>query len=353
MIKKIHLKNFRRFDDLVLDVQSPLLILSGRNAAGKTTILEAIYLCSTSKSHRTNELNELITAGREYAVCEIEASKRLKMILSAQGKSLFINQREISKLSDFIGNLQVVMFSPYDLRLIQGSKAERRRFLDMELSLLDKSYLRASAAYKRLLKERNDLLKTQNIDMKYLDVLTKQLIEVLDILYHKRIEFIHELNTYLRQISSDMQIEEIRLEYEKTYGEDIYASFKAKEKTDILTRVTSIGSHRDDFRIFIDNLDAGAYASEGQIRTICIAIKLAVKEYITFKTTEEPVLLLDDVFAALDKNRIESLTKYVKRSRQTFITTTSILEIPDELLKNASVLRIDSYKKEIQDGKQQ
>jgi len=170
MIKNIKLTNFRVFNDLELQTNNSLVILSGKNATGKTSILEAIYLCSTSKSHRVNNLEGIINHGNDFAICEIEANKKIKMVISKEGKALYINKNEISKISDFIGNLNVVMFSPYDLCLIQGAKGDRRRFLDLEVSLLDKSYLKASTAYKKVLKERNDLLKGNNLDLKYLDV---------------------------------------------------------------------------------------------------------------------------------------------------------------------------------------
>lgn len=345
MIKKIHLKNFRIFDELNLDTNNSLVILSGKNATGKTSILEAIYLCSTSKSHRTNDIESIISHNKDFSMCEIDSNNKYRLVISKNGKASFINKKEIKKISDFIGNLQVVMFSPSDLSLIQGSKAIKRRFLDMEISLLDKSYLKASIAYKKLLKERNELLKENNIDLVYLDVLTKGLITELEQIYKKRIEFINRINILLESISFKMNIEKIKLVYNSTYNpEDIYKSFKLKEKIDIYNKNTGIGTHRDDIAILINDLDAGVYASEGQARTICIVIKLALKEYIEKYLNIEPILLLDDVFAALDKRRIESLTKYVLSNKQTFITTTSILEIPDELLKNASVLRIESKK---------
>ena len=347
MIKNIHLKNFRIFDELNLDTNNSLVILSGKNATGKTSILEAIYLCSTSKSHRTNDIESIISHNKDFSLCEIESFDKYKLVISKKGKSSFINKKEIKKISDFIGNLQVVMFSPSDLALIQGSKAVKRHFLDMEISLLDKSYLKASIAYKKLLKERNELLKANNVDLVYLDVLTKSLINELEIIYNKRLDFIKHLNIFLESISSNMNIEKIKLVYNPTYDPiDIYKSFKSKEKLDIYNKVTNIGAHRDDVTILINELDASIYASEGQARTICIVIKLALKEYIEKYLNKEPILLLDDVFAALDKRRIESLTKYVLKNKQTFITTTSILEIPDELLKNASVLRIESKKGE-------
>lgn len=346
MIKNISLKNFRLFNNLNLDVNNSLIIFSGANATGKTSILEAIYLCSTSKSHRTNDLLSIIKENEEFSICEIDSDKHLKLVLSKSGKSLFINKREIKKISDFIGNLKVVMFSPSDLSLIKGSKADKRHFLDIEISLIDNLYLKASTAYKKLLKERNDLLKNQNIDKKYLDIITTELVRYLDIIYKKRIGFINEINLFLEKIAIELNVEKIELRYNKTYDDDILKSFKKKEILDINTHVTNIGCHRDDFTVLINNHDAQEYASEGQARTICIALKLALKQYITKVTNVEPILLLDDVFAALDKKRIQSLTKYVLNNHQTFITTTSILEIPDELLKTANVLRIENIIKE-------
>lgn len=345
MISRIQLKNFRLFEEFQLTTSASLVILSGKNAVGKTSVLEAVYLCSTSKSHRSTDLSTLILTDKEYALCEVEADALYKVVLSKEGKALFINRSEIKKSSEFIGNLSVVLFSPYDLSLVQGAKGDKRRFLDLEISLLDKAYLQASALYKRLLKERNDVLKQPQYDRRYLDILTKDLCGYLEIIYQKRVGFLKSLNGYLKSITEAMRLEPITLEYQATYGEDIYSSFKQKEKQDILSKTTNIGAHRDSFGIYINGQDASVYASEGQIRTVCIALKLALKEYITAIRQEEPILLLDDVFAALDKTRIACLTEYVKRNKQTFITTTSILEIPDELLKNAQVIRIEGNKK--------
>jgi len=344
MISEIKLHNFRVFDDYSIKVENPLVIFSGPNATGKSSVLEAIYLCSTSKSHRTNDLETLIKHDSDFTTCEIVSNKRIKMVISHEGKSLFINKSEIKKMSDFIGNINVVMFSPSDLELVTGGKAEKRHFLDLEISILDKSYLKYSSMYKKALKERNEALKVANPDLVYLDIITKELSEYALEIYQKRIQFIDCLNSELKVVCRNMNVEDISITYNKTYGDNIYESFKSKEKLDLYNRVTNIGPHRDDFTININSLDASEYASEGQMRTIIIAIKLALKEYISKITGNEPVLLLDDVFAALDKKRIQNLTKYVNLSKQTFITTTSILEIPDELLKNALVIRMDSKK---------
>ncbi len=340
MLKEINIKNFRRFSNLNLNVNNSLVILAGLNATGKTTILEAIYLISTSKSHRTNEIETVIKNDEQFAICQISADREYKMVISKTGKALFIDGGEINKTSEFIGRINVVMFSPSDLALINGAKGEKRRFLDLELSILDKSYLSASSHYKKILKERNEALKGNNVDLKYLEILTLDLVKYCKIIATKRIEFLEALNVILNDICNDMRIEGIKLKYNKTYGDDIALSFKNKLNSDLFTKTTGIGIHRDDFSILLNDLDATKYASNGQARTIIIAIKLALKKYITNITGQEPVLLLDDVFAALDKKRIESITKYVNNSQQVFITTTQIEEIPSELLKNALVIHL-------------
>ena len=342
MISKISLKNFRCFNDITLDISNSLVILSGKNATGKTSILEAIYLCSTSKSHRTNDLDTIIKNDKEFFIIEIEDFKKYKYVYSKVGKSLFINKCEINKVSEFIGNLFVVMYSPLDIELIHGTKSSKRKFLDMEISLLDKKYLNDLNIYKKILSERNNLLKQNDIDLKLLDVIDKNMATYNNLIYQKRIEFINDLNKYLKIITKDLEMEDINLVYKNTYdASSMYEYIKKHEKTDILTKVTNIGIQRDDFLILIDSKDSKEYASEGQARLICIIIKLALKLYIENKYNIEPILLLDDVFAALDKDRISRLIKYILNTKQAFISTTSVIEIPDELLKKAFVIRME------------
>ena len=342
MIQSIKLKNFRRFKELSIDTKNQIVIFSGPNAVGKTSVLEAIYLTATSKSHRTNELDSLILTDEQFSIIEIEEKKKYKIILSKEGKRNYINNVEYSKISDFIGNLKIVMFSPSDLELIQGSKAVRRRFLDMDISLLDKTYLRALNAYKKILKERNEILKKySNDDDLILKVLTTQLIEQIRIIYDRRNLFLENINKELKHITNILECENIELKYLPTYDiNNLNASFENKKKYDIVSKTTNIGSHRDDFSIEINNLDAYEYASEGQKRTIVLAIKLALKELYKNQYSEEPILLLDDIFAALDQKRINHIMAYINSKSQTFITTTSIFNIPDELLKNAKVIRL-------------
>ncbi len=262
-------------------------------------------------------------------------------MLSENGKSLFINDKEIKKSGEYLGNFNVCMIAPADISIVSGSKQDKRRFLDLSISILDKKYINELSKYKKYLNERNSILKSSSLDKVILDITTDNLINSLKYIYESRIRLIDDINTYLDEICKNMKIEHIELKYEPTYNpENIKKSFDFKLESDLLYKTTQIGSHRDSFKILINNLDAKDFASEGQSRIIYIAIKLALKKIITIKNSE-PVLLLDDIFQALDKERIKALTEYVKESKQVFITTTSVLEIPDEILKNAVVIRIE------------
>lgn len=341
MIKNIELENFRKFKSLNINTESKIVILTGPNAIGKTSVLESIYLTSTSKSHRTTELKDVIEENSEYSIIKINSNKRFKLVLSKDGRKSFINEKEYSKLSDFIGNLNVMMFSPLDIELITGQKGTRRRFLDIEISLLDKLYLKEITAYRKLLKERNELIKLYKEENKLmLDVITNQLIEILNVVANKRIRFINLINDYLKCISNKLECESIELNYLPTYDlKNINKSFENKLAYDLISKTTNIGLHRDDFEIKINNKDISSFGSEGQMRNTILAIKLAIME-IYKKENKDIILLLDDVFASIDQKRINKIMEYIKTEKQTFITTTSLFNIPDELLKEAKIIKL-------------
>lgn len=341
MIQNLRLTHFRKFTSLKLDFKSKTVIFTGPNAIGKTSILEAIYLISTSKSHRTNDLTSLIQNNEDNAMIELQAEKNFKILLSTQGKQSYINGINYPKLSDFIGGFPVVMFSPSDLELIQGSKSARRRFLDLELSLIDKSYLRAIMNYKKLVKERNELLKIYTEEKKLvLDVITKQIFEYITKIYHIRTKFLEHMNQKLELVCKQLESEKIELSYLPTYGiNHLEKSFNSKLSYDLLTKTTNIGLHRDDFKVSIAGLEAKEFASEGQLRNATLAIKLALKE-LKEENGQSIILLLDDVFASIDQKRINHIMEYIKDEHQAFITTTSLFNIPDVLLKTSQIIRL-------------
>lgn len=341
MIDFLKLNNFRKFQEIQFKFNRPLIIFVGPNATGKTSVLEAIYLIATTKSHRTSELEALIYENEPFAKIELQCIKNLKLILTKTGKQGFVNEAYFSKTSEFIGEVSVVMVSPSDIDLILGTKSIRRRFLDLELSLLDKSYLRSVMVYKKILKERNEILKIYTKDQEIiLNVLTNQLIEQLHIIFKKRMDFLDTLNLKLSAVCKNLNCEEIKLTYISSYDiQNVEESYHSKLKYDILTKTTNIGIHRDDFSIKINELFAKDYASEGQMRNAVLAIKLALLDLYKMKN-KDSILLLDDVFSSIDQKRINHILEYIKNEPQTFITTTSIFNIPDVLLKDAQIIKL-------------
>ena len=218
---------------------------------------------------------------------------------------------------------------------------DKRRFLDIEISTLNKDYLKLISEYKKILEERNEALKASNIDKTYIGILTDELIKKIEKIHEIRTNFIEMLNYELINISKNLEFCKINLKYIPTYDiKNLTKSYKDKLDLDIKTRSTNIGIHRDEFKIFIDDNDAEVFASLGQKRMIAIEIKLALKEVIKKLIGVEAILLLDDIFATLDNKKVNKLIEYIKDAKQAFITTTSVFEIPEELLKNASVIRV-------------
>lgn len=346
MIKNINLKGFRIFKNINLNINNNLIILVGPNASGKTSILESIYLISRCKSHRTNDLNNLINNDSNFSIININNDDNIyKMIISKNGKKVLINENEYNKISDYIGNIKTVMFSPNNLNLIYGSKNERREFLDFEISMIDKKYLYEMKKFRKFLKERNEILKIYDNNKKIiLDVVTKELIDSEKIIFDYRKKFIDDINIYVEKIHKNLYGENLKLKYLPNVEKDnLENNYNNKLEYDLLTKMTNNGIHRDDLGFILNDKDASKYASQGQVRSIVLSIKIAVFYYFKKIYKNDVILLLDDVFSELDNNRINSLIKLLADDNQTFITTTNIDLIP-KILKEKS--QIINFKKE-------
>lgn len=343
MINNIHLKNIRLYEDTTLNINNNLVILVGPNACGKTTILESIYLISKAKSHRTNNIENIIKDNEDFGIIEINENKKYKMIISKGGKQLLINNVLYKKISDFIGNIKAIMFSPSDLNLVYGSKADRRQFLNTELSIINKKYIYEINKYNKILKERNEILKNYTNDKNViLNVITDELIECGKIIYKYREDFINNLNKYIRKIHNDLYKEDLYLKYVPSIKYDDFDKiYKEKLDYDILTKSTSRGIHRDDFLFVINNNNAISYSSQGQVRSIVLSLKISLLYYMRKLFGNNICLLLDDVFSELDNDRVLSLVKFLINENQTFITTTSIDLIPNALKVKAQIIYIE------------
>ncbi|MFH5881425.1 DNA replication/repair protein RecF [Liberiplasma polymorphum] len=354
IIKQLELSSFRIYNTLNLEFHPNLNIIIGDNAQGKTSILEAIHLLGLTKSHKLSKDEDIIQKGAEYAkisaLCDFKDKKtQLNMVLSKGGKKVKYNRIEMTKLSDYIGLLNVVMFSPEDLDLIKGAPLERRRFLDLEIGQLSKNYINDLTHYRRLLKERNDVLKgisLKKFDHITLEVITDQLIHYAEKIVTKRKTFIESLNNHLTETIPLISEEDpvVKIVYEPSIEKDFKKALEKKEPIDILTGSTSLGPHRDDYGFYYDDDVVKNFASQGQIRTIVLALKLAVTEMIFAKRGHYPIVLLDDVFSELDYKRQESIIYKLNKNAQIFITTTDLNQINKKYIKESTVFEIHAGK---------
>ena len=348
MIKHIKLSNFRKFKLFDEDINSNLVIFKGKNAIGKTSILESIYLISTFKSHRTNSYLNLIKENSNFAKIEIDADSKYEIIISENGKKGLVDKVEIKKASDYIGRLKCVMFSPEDIKIVSGGNSNKRNFLDLEISLLNKRYLEVLKESKYFLSQRNQLLKKYDAkkDKKILDFLTLELSKREKLIILSRIKFLNMINEKINEIHKQIKNDEvIKFKYISSFKDiDDESKYHDNLEQDLLYKMTLRGIGRDYYKISINGNDIEAYASEGQLKNIAISLKIALVKIMKEYTNKEVILLLDDVFSLLDKNRINNLYELLKLSNQTFITCVDSIEL-DKKLKDEALI-IDLEKKE-------
>ena len=349
-IKSIKLNNFRCYDTKSIDFSPNINIIYGQNAVGKTSILESIAYLGLLKSFRDAKDGDLIKNDESYffingKFVEDEDNNVVDITASYndKGKHIKKNSYIYQKNSDYIGYFNVVSFDPSDLELVKGAKALRRRFLNINISQIDKEYMLSIIRYNKILKKRNDYLKNEDkkdIDLVYLDTLTTMLAKEAKYIIRKRSEFLNELNPYIKECSLKMtgSKEEVELIFSpNSTAENVEKEYRLKEKYDIAAKKTTIGPHRDDILVLINKKDASIYASQGQIRTAVISIKLALSEYMK-KMNNKQIILLDDVFSELDMQRQEDLLNILSEKNQIFITSTGIEHINQAILSKSNLI---------------
>ncbi len=327
MIKTVNLRNFRNHESLHLNIEQPLVYIHGPNGSGKTSILESIYFCATTKSHRATDEKEMIQTNKPFAQVKVTTNDhKYEITVSNKGKRIAIDGVDKRKISEFIGHIPVVMFAPKDLQLITGSPSDRRQFLDMEMMQIDQSYVHILNKYRKILKQRNALLKRiqPQDDYTFLNILGEQLYEVGIELIKKRREFIRDLNALLQNRYQLFSTHKVSLMYRPDVDEKGFKKHLEKnQKADITYQTTLTGPHRDDFYTDFNGFDAKRYASQGEQRLIVISLKLGLLALIEKKTHKQAILLLDDVLSELDLQK-----------QKTFITN---LPEHDQIIMNSAL----------------
>lgn len=336
-IKKLNLKNFRNYCDESIDFSDGMNVLYGRNAQGKTNCAEAVYYLCTGTSPRSKREKQLIKHGEEYAEISAIAEGRYGNIeiyakIFENGREMRLNGNKIARNADVLGNLFSVFFSPHELRLIQDGPDERRRFLNVSISQLSRPYYVALARYNKILEQRNNLLKEKDLDAVYdsLPVWDEQLCKYAAIIAIKRAEYLDMLSPLAKSAHAFLTDggEELSISPGRKYrGSEeeirsrLYSELSENYERDIRLGFTGSGPHRDDMDIAIDGADAKTFASQGQMRTAALAVKLAEVGIFKELSGEYPVLVLDDVMSELDLPRRKKLVERTV-GLQTILTCT-------------------------------
>ncbi|MDR2546759.1 MAG: DNA replication/repair protein RecF [Lachnospiraceae bacterium] len=340
-IKSLELNNYRNYESLKIDFCEGTNILYGENAQGKTNILEAIYVSSTTKSHKSTKDKDIISFNEEeghirtYIVKNDDTTKVDIHLRNAKSKGIAINNERIRRAADLMGVLNVVFFAPEDLAIIKQGPVERRRFADMELCQLDKVYLDSLNNYNKIVNQRGKLLRDIPFNPSLADTITvwdEQMVTYGSLIIERRKQFANQLNEITRRIHKKLTgfKEELSIYYEpNTTVFDFADKLSQSLEKDIRLKQTTVGPHRDDFSFFVNGVDIRKFGSQGQQRTAALSLKLSELELIKKITNETPVLLLDDVLSELDSNRQNFLLNSIG-SIQTIITCTGL----DEFVNN-------------------
>lgn len=363
-LSELSLKKFRNYIDINISLKNGINILIGKNAQGKTNFLESIYVLSLTHSHRTNNDRDLINWDNNEAYIGGKLVKKtgiipIELIIGKKGKKGKVNHLEQTKLSTYVGNINVVLFAPEDLKIVKGSPSIRRQFMNQEFGQISPKYLYNLSQYKSILKQKNNYLKkikyNKSSDLLYLDVLNDQLSAYGAEIVKARKKFLKKLEKWSQDLYGKISqnAEKLTFDYNNQVSEktddsiDIFyekykKKFKEYQKKEIDQGTTLIGPHRDDLLFKLNNKNVQSFGSQGQQRSVALAVKLSEIDLMKEVTGEYPILLLDDVLSELDDFRQTHLLKAIQSKVQTFLTTTSLSGIIEKLIDTPKIFKVNS-----------
>ena len=360
-LKKIKLHNFRNYEKLSISLTKGINIIYGKNAQGKTNLLESIYVLGFTKSHRAFIDDSLIRINNEYLTIEGIINKdkidsKFNIYIDKTKKVLKYNDNIVKKVNNYISLVNIIIFYPEDLDLVKGSPKIRRKFLDLEISQLYSNYYVLINEYNKLLRMRNDYLKKikNNLsnDFNYISILDEYIINKSISIYKLRKKYIDRLNDYAEKIYKNIiGLDNFYIKYvincdvdieNKNFKEKYTNEFKSKLDTDLKFCTTSVGPHKDEIEFYLGDKNLKYYGSQGQQRVSVLATKLSEIEILKKYKGETPILLLDDVFSELDIKVQNNLLKYITKGVQTIITTTDLNKIENKLIKKSKLFNIEN-----------
>lgn len=361
-IERLKLNGYRNYEEVELEFSPNINVFIGENAQGKTNVMEAIYVLAMAKSHRTSNDKELVQWGSEYGKIEGDIQKKygklpFELTISKKGKKAKVNHLDQSRLSDYVGQMNVVMFAPEDLNVVKGSPQLRRRFLDMEIGQISPVYLHDLSSFQKILKQRNHILKKNQGKRDFEDlsfeIFTEQYVTAAVKVIKKRFDFMKLLQEWAAPIHFGIsrELEKLEIHYKSVSGmeahwdtaqmeQHLLDKLKEQRNREFERGVTLVGPHRDDLQFFVNDYDVQTYGSQGQQRTTALSLKLAEIELIKKEIGESPILLLDDVLSELDDYRQSHLLNTIHGDVQTFVTTTSVEGIDHNTIREAKMFHV-------------
>lgn len=353
ILENLKLTDYRNISKLEVDFDDCVNVIYGLNGQGKTNLVESIDFLSSLRSFRNDPTDALIKLNSDFSVIEARFKEtnikyHVRLVLSKNGTKITFNKQELKRNSDFIGIFNVITFSPEDVTIFKDSPKRRREFLDEEISKMSPSYYHLILDYRKVLKERNELLKQEKFDKLFLEVLTKKIAQLNLEIIKRRKDFLESLNKILidkfkevSKIDKDVVIEyDTFLGNEDINYENILKKINEKYDEDLKYRSTQVGIHRDDLLFKIDNKPLAIFASQGQARLCIIATKLALLD-VSFKNTgSRAIVVFDDVLSELDSIRQEQILTHVPKENQIFITTAQQKEQIKKILNKGKMLKM-------------
>lgn len=349
-LQEIKLVNFRKHADLTFVPSDGINLVYGPNGSGKTNILEAVHYCTLAKGFNRSLDRECLNFSADYFLLTsrfsddrgIEVSVKVSYAKTAE-KRIFVNSEELKKFSQLIGRIPCITFSPMELAIVSGSPQERRRFMDNALSQINKRYLDDLLQYRRVLQQRNTLLAAMGDEgtvRNSLEIWTEKLSLLAGSIMSERSRFLSQFLEYFQPVYEQLGLGEmpgfsycssIGKHVPETTGEELANAmmhrFKDIEAQEMYRKQTLLGPHRDDIVFLLNGVEVKKYASQGQLRTFLIAVKLALQRFISEMSGEKPLFLLDDLFSELDRKRVEKVLELLDGSGQSIITSTDKKEI--------------------------
>lgn len=353
IIESLKLKDYRNINNLDVNFDKSINIIYGLNGQGKTNLVESIDFLSSLKSFRGDQTESLIKIDSDFSLVEARFNEmsikhQVGLVLSNKGVKITFDKQELKKNSDFVGIFNVITFSPNDVTIFKDSPKRRREFLDDEISKMSPSYYYLLLDYRKILKERNELLKQDNFDKLFLEVLTKKIAQLNLEIIKRRYDFIDKLNLILIDKFKEVsKIEkEVSIEYDSFISkeeldyEKVYQKIKDKQDEDLKYKSTQLGIHRDDLLFKIDEKELSIFASQGQMRLCIIATKLSLLDLSYKSTGSRAIVVFDDVLSELDEIRQTQILEKVPKDNQIFITCAQSKEQIKKLLKTGKMFKM-------------